>query len=59
MFVSILDSYVVTSIKIGDEFLVPAKGKGIVIVFTKKHEKSLIHVVFYVPHMNVNLISIR
>ena len=55
---SSLDSSVVTNTKIGDDFLVPTKAKGIVPVFTKKNEKNFIHEVFYVPHLNVNLISI-
>ena len=55
---SSLDSSVVTNIKLGDDFLVPAKGKGIIPVFTKQNEKNFIHEVFYVPHMNVNMISI-
>ena len=55
---SSLDSSVVMNIKLGDEFLVPAKGKGVVHIFTKKNEKKFIHEVFYVPHLNVNLISI-
>ena len=42
---SSLDSSIVTNIKLGDDFLVPAKGKG------------TIHV-FYVLHLNANLISI-
>ena len=53
-----LDSSVITNIKLGDEFLVPAKGKGTILVFTKKNEKKFIYEVFYVSHMNVNLISI-
>ena len=32
---SILDSFAVTNIKLGDDFLVPAKGKGTIHVFTK------------------------
>ena len=55
---SSLDSSVVTNIKLGDDFLVPAKGKGIIPVLTKKNEKKFIHEVFYVPHLNVNLINI-
>ena len=46
------------NIKLGDDFLVPSKGKGIILVLTKKNEKTFIHEVFYVPHLNVNLISI-
>ena len=53
-----MDSSDVTNINLGDEFLVPTKGKGIVLVFTKQNEKKFIHEVFYVPNMNVNLISI-
>ena len=53
-----MDSFDVTNIKLGDDFLVPAKGKGIVPIFTKKNEKKFIHEVFYVPHLNFNLISI-
>ena len=45
-------------IKLGDEFLVPVKGKGTIVVLTKQNEKNFIHEVFYVPHLNVNLISI-
>ena len=55
---SSLDSSIVMDIKLGDDFLVPTKGKGIVLVLTKKNEKKFIHEVFYVPHMNVNPISI-
>ena len=55
---SCLDSSVVTNINLGDEFLVPTKGKGTILVHTKKNEKKFIHEVFYVPHLNVNLISI-
>ena len=55
---SSLYSYVVTNIKLGDDFLVPAKGKGFIHVLTKQNEKKFIHEVFYVPHLNVNLISI-
>ena len=55
---SSLDSFVVTNIKIGDDFLVPAKGKGTIPVLTKENEKKFIHEVFYVPHLNVNLINI-
>ena len=46
------------NIKLGDDFLVPSKGKGTIPVLTKKNEKKFIHEVFYVPHLNVNLISI-
>ena len=53
-----LDSSVVMNIKLGDDFLVPAKGKGTIPVLTKQNEKKFIHEVFYVPHLNVNLISI-
>ena len=53
-----LDSSVVMNIKLGDECLVPLKGKGIISVFTKKNERTFIHEVFYVPHLNVNLINI-
>ena len=55
---SSLDFSVVMNIKLGDHFLAPAKGKGIVPVFTKQNEKKFIHEVFYVPHLNVNLINI-
>ena len=55
---SSLDSSIVTNIKLGDDFLVLAKGKGSVPIFTKQNEKKFIHEVFYVPHLNVNLISI-
>ena len=55
---SSLDSSVVMNIKIGDDFLVPAKGKGTIPVLTKQNEKMSIHDVFYVPHFTVNLISI-
>ena len=55
---SSLDSFVVMNIKLGDDFLVPTKGKGIVPILTKQNEKKFIHDVFYVPHLNVNLISI-
>ena len=55
---SSLDSFVVMNIKWGDDFLVPAKGKGIIPVLTKQNEKISIHEVFYVPHLTVNLISI-
>ena len=55
---SSLDSFVITNINLGDVFLVPTKGKGIVPVFTKQNEKKFILEVFYVPHLNVNLISI-
>ena len=55
---SSLDSSIVTNIKLGYEFLVLAKGKGIVPVFKNQNEKKFIHEVFYVPHLNVNLISI-
>ena len=53
-----MDSSVVTNIKLGDDFLVPTKGKGTIHVLTKKNEKKFIHEVFYVPHLNVNLINI-
>jgi len=46
------------NIKLGDDFLVPSKGKGTIPVLTKKNEKKFIHEVFYVPRLNVNLISI-
>ena len=46
------------NIKLGDEFLVPSKGKGTIPVLTKQNEKKFIHEVFYVPRLNVNLISI-
>ena len=55
---SSLGSSVVTNINLGDDFLVPAKGKGTIPILTKKNEKKFIHEVFYVPHLNVNLISI-
>ena len=55
---SSLDSFVVTNIKLGDVFLVPTKGKGIVPAFTKQNENKFIHKAFYVPHLSVNLISI-
>ena len=53
-----LDSFVVTDINLGDEFLVPVKGKGIVLVLTMHSENKFIHDVLFVPHLNVNLISI-
>ena len=40
---SSLDSSVVTNIKLGDDFLVLAKGKGIVSVQSKKNENNFIH----------------
>ena len=55
---SSLDSSVVMDIKLGDDFLVPAKGKGTILVLTKQNEKMSIHEVFYVAHLTVNLISI-
>ena len=55
---SSLDSSIVINIKLGDEFLVRAKGKGTIHVLTKKNENKFIHEVFYVPHLNLNLISI-
>ena len=55
---SSLDSFVVTNIKLGDGFLVPAKGKGTILVLTKKNKNKFTHGVFDVPHLNVNLISI-
>ena len=55
---SSMDSSVVTNINIGDDSLVPTKGKGIIHVLTKKTEKMSIHEVFYVPHLTINLISI-
>ena len=55
---SSLDSFVFTNIKLGDDFLVLAKGKGTIPVFTKENQNNFIHEVFYVPHLNVNLISI-
>ena len=54
---SSLDYFIVTNIKLGDDFLVPKKGKGTIHVLTKQNEKKFIHEVFYV-HLNVNLISI-
>ena len=57
-FFSSLDSSVVMNIKLGDDFLVPSKGKGTIPVLTKKNEKKFIHEVFYVPHLTINLISI-
>ena len=38
--------------------MVPAKGKGIVLVLSNQNEKISIHEVFYVPHLTVNFISI-
>ena len=55
---SSLDSYVVTNIKLGDDSLVPAKGKGIIHVLSNQNEKMSIDEMFYVPHLTVNLISI-
>ena len=55
---SSLDSSVVANIKLGDDSLVPTKGKGTIHVLTKQNENNFIHEVFYVPHFNVNLISI-
>ena len=55
---SSLDSSIITNIKLGDDSLVPTKGKGIVPVLSNKNEKISIHEVFYVPHLTVNLISI-
>ena len=55
---SSLDSSVMMNIKLGDDSLVPAKGKGTILVLTNQNEKKFIHEEFYVPHMNVNLISI-
>ena len=34
------------------------KEKGTIPVLNKQNEKKFIHEVFYVPHLNVNLISI-
>ena len=55
---SSLDSSGVTNIKLSDDFLIPTKGKGTISVLTKQNENTFIHEVFYVPHLNVNLISI-
>ena len=55
---SSLDSSVVTNIKLGDDSLVLAKGKGIVPILSNQNEKMSIHEVFYVRHLNVNLINI-
>ena len=55
---SYLDSSIITNIKLGDDFLVPAKVKGTITIITNKNEKKFIHEVFYVPHLSVNLISI-
>ena len=55
---SSLDYSIVINIKLGDEFLVRAKGKGTIPVLTNQNKKKFIHEVFYVPHLNVNLISI-
>ena len=41
-----------------EEFLVPSKYKSTILVFTKENENNFIHEGFYVPHLNVNLISI-
>ena len=54
---SSLNSSIVMDIKLGDEFLVPTKGKGTIPVLTKQNDFLFIHEVFYVPHLNVNLIS--
>ena len=48
---SSLDYFVVTNIKLGDEFQVSEKGKGTIPILTKKNEKNFIHEVFYVPHL--------
>ena len=53
-----LDSSVIMNINLGDDFLIPTKGKGIVRVLGNQNEKMSIHEVFYVPHLTVNLISI-
>ena len=55
---SSLDSSIVTNFNIGDDFLVPTKGKGIFPVLTKQNEKKLFHYVIYVPKLNVNMINI-
>ena len=54
---SSLDSSIVMNVKIGDDFLVPIKGKCTIPILTKTNEKKFIHEVFYVPHLNVNLIG--
>ena len=55
---SSLDSSVVMNIKLGDDSLVPTKGKGVIFVLSNQNEKMSIHEVFYVPHLIVNLITI-
>ena len=57
-FFSSLDFPIVMNIKLGDDFLVPTKDKCIVLALTKQNENKFIHEVFYVPNLNVNLISI-
>ena len=55
---SSLDSSSVTNIKLGNDFLIPTKGKVTIPLLTKQNEKKFIREVFYLPHLNVNLISI-
>ena len=55
---SSLDSFIVMNIKLGDDFMVPSKEKGNIPILTKKNEKKFIHEMLYVPHLNVNMISI-
>ena len=56
---SSLDSFVITNIKLGDDFLIQAKGKCTIPVLTMKNENKFIHEVFYVPHLNVPYVYFR
>jgi len=58
MLSSSLDCPAINEIKLGDHTLVPTEGKGFVHVLTKQNQNKVIHDVYYVPNLKVNLISV-
>jgi hypothetical protein len=55
---SILDSFVTSQIKLGDDYQKKFAGNGIIFVLTKKNESKDIHDVYYVHGLRHNLMSV-
>jgi len=53
-----LDCSAIIKINLGDHTPVPTQGKGTIHLLTKHNQKKVIHDVYYVPNLKVNLISV-
>jgi hypothetical protein len=53
-----LDTYLITTISLGDDHPIKTSGKGVVPVLTKQGEVKNIPDVYYVPNIKHNLLSV-